>query len=59
LYRYWANMYDTISYQIVSQNGKSLIHYNFSADTILTLTNGTLIFKNPQGSDSKIFFTKY
>ena len=60
LYRLWMAQYDTVLYNIVSLNNKSLIHYqnNNSDDTIITLTRNSLIFKNPQGNDSKIFLTK-
>ena len=50
--------YDTVSYNIISLNGKSSVQYSYSADTILSLTTHSLIFKDQQGSDSKIFFSK-
>ena len=59
LYRYMNNVYDTLPYQLVSQNGKSLIKYNFSTDTVIALTKGTLIFTNNLGGGSKFFFTRY
>jgi len=58
LYRFWMTTYDTVSYSIGSVNGKSLVQYTYSADTIISLTNHSLIFKDPQGSDSKIFLSK-
>jgi hypothetical protein len=58
LYRFWMTSYDTLAYTIVSLNGKSLVQYVYSADTIISLTNHSLIFKDPQGSDSKIFLSK-
>jgi hypothetical protein len=58
-YVYWMSNYDTTTYKIVSLNGKSLIQYSSSADTIRTLTNKSLIFISPQGSDSRLFLTKY
>ena len=58
LYRLWMTSYDTVSYTIVSLNGKSLLQYAYSADTIISLTTHSLIFKDPQGGDSKIFLSK-
>ena len=58
-YIYWMSNYDTTSYEIVSLNGRSLIQYTYSADTIRTLTNNSLIFTSPQGNDSRLFLTKY
>ncbi len=58
-YTYWMTNYDTTSYEIVLLNGSSLIQYRSSADTIRTLTNNSLIFTSPQGSDSRLFLTKY
>ena len=58
LYRLWMTRYDTVSYNIISLNGKSLVQYHYGADTIISLTNHSLIFKDPQGSDSKIFTSK-
>lgn len=58
LYRLWMGTYDTISYQITTLNSKSLIQYPGSADTIIVLTEKSLIVKAPQGSDSKLFLSK-
>ena len=59
LYRLWMNHYDTIPYSLVSLQGRSIVQYPVhSADTILDLTSRSLIFKAPQGSDSKIFLSK-
>ena len=58
LYRLWMTSYDTVSYNTISFNGQSLVQYSYSADTIISITNHSLIFKDPQGSDSKIFFSK-
>lgn len=59
LYRYMNNVYDTLAYQLVLQNGKSLIKYNFSADTIIAHTKGLLILTNALGGGSKFFFNRY
>lgn len=58
LYRLWMGTYDTINYQVIPINNKKLIQYPGTADTILTLTGHSLLVKNPQGSDSKIFMSK-
>lgn len=58
-YIYWMSNYDTTSYEIVLLNGRSLIQYAYSADTIRTLTYNSLIFTSPQGSDTRLFLTKY
>ena len=58
-YIYWMSNYDTTTYKIVSFGGRALIQYVYSADTIRTLTNNSLIFTSPQGNDSRIFLTKY
>ena len=59
LYRRWMNNYDTVSFSLVSLNGRSIVQYPYySADTIVEITNRYLILKAPQGSDSKIFLSK-
>ena len=58
LYRLWMTTYDTVSYNVISSNGMSLVQYSYSADTIVSITNRSLIFKDPQGGDSKIYFSK-
>jgi hypothetical protein len=59
LYRFWHGNFDTVSYSLKDLNGRTLIDYGYSADTIISLTGNQLLFKNPQGSDCKIYFTKY
>lgn len=58
LYRYWISIYDTIPYQVTSLNGRTLIKYPGTADTIVILNNKSLVLKNPQGNDSKLFLSR-
>ncbi|MFN8289485.1 MAG: hypothetical protein U0U70_04465 [Chitinophagaceae bacterium] len=58
LYRYWMGIYDTVPYEIAGLNGRTLIKYPGTADTILVLTNRSLVVKNPQGNDSKLFLSR-
>lgn len=59
LYRLWMTNYDTVSYKILSLNGKSLIQYMHSADTIMSLTKHSLIFKDPEGATVKSFLLSF
>lgn len=58
LYLDWMSQHYTISYRLVSLHGRSIIQFTYSADTILNITKRSLVLKDPQGSDSKVFLTK-
>lgn len=58
LYRYWMGIYDTVPYEIAGLNDRTLIKYPGTADTILVLTDRSLVVKNPQGNDSKLFLSR-
>ncbi len=60
LYRFQRNYYDTLAYAVQTDaNGQQYVQYNvYGADSIKLLTSTNLIFIDPQGSASKLFFTK-
>jgi hypothetical protein len=60
LYRHFKSRYDTLPYALEKSNGVWLIRYGliFSADTIQSLSDHSLIIMNPQGGRSKLIFSR-
>ncbi len=59
LYRYNNGNYDTIPYTLGQDNYGRYIQYSTSgADSIKTLTDNLLVLIVPQGSSTKLFFSK-
>ncbi len=59
LYRLIGNRRDTGAYAIKTDSkGQQYVQYVYNADTIKLLTSTNLVFIDPQGSASKLFFTR-